>query len=132
MSRRARLSLIALWVLVLVALGFYVVHSLRVGTDLRSFIPRAATPDQRLLMDQIGHGPGSRLLLVAIGGADTSRLAALSKGLVTALRRDSHFAQVVNGNFDLSALNPKWLPYRYLFTSTFDHQRQPPPPIKGC
>ncbi len=123
MSRRLRLGLIALWVLVLVALGFYVVHSLRVGTDLRSFIPRAATPDQRLLMDQIGHGPGSRLLLVAIGGGDTSRLAALSKGLVTALRRDSHFAQVVNGNFDLSALNPKWLPYRYLFTSTFDHQR---------
>ncbi len=123
MSRRARLSLIALWVLVLVALGFYVVHSLRVGTDLRSFIPKAATPDQRLLMDQIGHGPGSRLLLVAIGGGDTSRLATLSKGLAAALRRDSHFAQVVNGNFDLSSLNPKWLPYRYLFTSTFDHQR---------
>ncbi|MGA7964316.1 MAG: xanthomonadin transporter [Gammaproteobacteria bacterium] len=123
MIRRARLGLIALWVLVLGALGFYVVHSLKVGTDLRSFIPNATTPDQKLLMNQIGHGPGARLLLVAISGTDKARLAALSKGLAKALRGDSRFGQVVNGDFDLSALDPKWLPYRYLFTSSFDHQR---------
>lgn len=123
MSLRTRLGLIALWVAILAALGFYVAYSLRVGTDLRSFIPHATTPDQKLLMNQIGHGPGSRLLLVAIGGAGEARLAALSTGLTKALRADSRFGQVMNGDFDLSALNPKWLPYRYLFTSTFDHRR---------
>lgn len=123
MSRRARLGLIAVWVAALAALGIYVAHSLKVGTDLRSFIPNATTPDQKLLMSQIGHGPGSRLLLVAIGGAGEARLAALSKGLTKALRADSRFGQVVNGDFNLSALNAKWLPYRYLFTSTFDHRR---------
>jgi len=123
MSRRARLGLIALWVVVLAALGFYVAHSLEVGTDLRSFIPNATTPDQKLLMNQIGQGPGSRLLLVAIGGSDVPHLARLSKGLAASLRSDSRFGRVVNGDFDLSALDPGWLPYRYLFTSTFDHHR---------
>lgn len=123
MSRGARLGLIVVWVVGLAALGFYVAHSLEVGTDLRSFIPNATTPAQKLLMNQIGHGPGSRLLLVAIGGTNEASLAALSKGLAKALRGDSRFGQVVNGDFDLSALDPKWLPYRYLFTSSFDHQR---------
>lgn len=123
MKLRTRLALLALWLVVLVGLGVYVAHSLKVGTDLRSFMPSATNPDQRLLMQQIGHGPGSRLLLVAIHGADTARLAALSKGLAAGLRRNARFSRVVNGDFHLSSLDPKWLPYRYLFTDTLDHHR---------
>lgn len=123
MRLRTRLALLVLWLLVLAGLGVFVVQSLQVGTDLRSFMPGASTPDQKLLMHQIGHGPGSRLLLLAITGADTARAAALSKGLATSLRNDDHFSQVINGDFNLSALEPKWLPYRYLFTDTLDHHR---------
>lgn len=123
MKSRARLALIVFWVLVLAGLGLYVANSLKVGTDLRSFMPSASNPDQKLLMQQIGQGPGSRLLLVAIKGTDAGRLAKLSKGLTAALRKDKRFSQVVNGDFDLSSINPKWLPYRYLFTDTLDHHR---------
>ncbi len=122
-SLRARLTLLIAWLLVLGGVGLYVARSLHVSTDLRSFMPPPATADQRLLMDQIGHGPGSRLLLVALGGASTNRLARLSRGLAAALADDPHFRQVVNGSFDPSDLDPALLPYRYLLSSTLDTHR---------
>ncbi|HKE47740.1 MAG TPA: MMPL family transporter [Rhodanobacteraceae bacterium] len=111
---------VGVWVLALVALGFVAVRSLTVTTDLRSFMPPPQTPDQKLLMEQIGEGPGSRLLLLSIEGAPPDRLAALSRGLADALHKDTHFEQVVNGAFDPAALDPKWLPYRYLLSPTLD------------
>jgi predicted exporter len=123
MRPSARIALLLAWLLVLAALGLFVARTLKVGTDLRSFMPPPTTADQQLLMDQIGEGPGSRLLLVAIGGADAPRLATLSQGLTAALRADPHFSQVVNGAFDLDQLDPQWLPYRYLLSPTLDTHR---------
>ena len=111
---------VAIWVVALVVLGVAAIRTLRIGTDLRSFMPPPVTADQKLLMDQIGEGPGTRLLLLAIEGAPTERLAALSRGLADALRNDTHFDDVINGAFDPSALDPKWLPYRYLLAPTLD------------
>jgi len=116
-----RWLLVFVWVLALVLLGFFAVRSLKIGTDLRSFMPPPETPDQKLLMDQIGEGPGTRLLLLSIEGAPPEQLAALSRGLADALRGDAHFTQVINGAFDPSALDAKWLPYRYLLSPTLDH-----------
>ena len=78
MSARARRwLLLAGWILVLAALALFVQRTLKVSTDLRSFMPPARTADQKLIMEQIGEGPGSRLLLVAIAGVEaTRRLAA--------------------------------------------------------
>ncbi|MDA3913477.1 MMPL family transporter [Oleiagrimonas sp.] len=118
--RAPRLTLIVLWLLVLAALALVVTRNLRVSTDLRSFMPPPATADQKLLMDQIGNGPGSRLLLVAISGKPPSALADMSAGLAAALRKDPHFTQVVNGDFDPARLSPELLPYRYLLSSTLD------------
>jgi len=101
----------------------FAVHGLHVGTDLRSFMPPPQSADQKLLMDQIGEGPGSRLLLLAIGGAPEERLAELSRGLAERLRGDAHFEQVVNGAFDPSALDDALLPYRYLLSPTLDRHR---------
>lgn len=123
MSVRARrFALLIGWIVVLVTAALFVQRTLKVGTDLRSFMPPAQTADQKLLMEQIGEGPGSRLLLLAISNADDETLATLSRGLVDALRSDAHFTQVVNGAFDSSALDDSLLPYRYLLTSSFDHQ----------
>ena len=61
-----RFALLIGWVVVLVAVAAYTAHTLRISTDLRSFMPPAQTADQKLLMEQIGEGPGSRLLLLAI------------------------------------------------------------------
>lgn len=130
MRLSARVALLLAWLLVLAALGIFVARSLKVGTDLRSFMPPPATADQQLLMDQIGEGPGSRLLLVAIGGADTRKLAALSSGLADALRADPHFTQVVNGAFDVDQLDPQWLPYRYLLSPTLDTHRLDAPYLR--
>ena len=120
-SDARRWLLVAAWIAALVALGFFALRTLSISTDLRSFMPPPQTADQKLLMDQIGEGPGTRLLLLAIDGAPPDRLAALSRGLADALRKDAHFEQVLNGAFDPSALDAKWLPYRYLLSPTLDH-----------
>lgn len=133
----ARLALLAGWLLALGGLGALVAHRLQISTDLRSFMPAPTTPDQRLLMEQVGDGPGSRLLLLAIEArcqapADAAtcakpsqrdaNLAALSQGLAAALKHDARYPQVLNGSFDLGALDPALLPYRYLLSPTLDTQ----------
>jgi len=117
-----RWLLLAAWLLALGLLGAYAWQNLRVSTDLRSFMPPPSTPDQKLLMDQIGEGPGSRLLLLAIGGAEPATLAALSRGLAAKLAADPHFEQVANGAFDPAALDPALLPYRWLLSPTLDRR----------
>jgi predicted exporter len=114
--------LLVTWLLVLAALGWIVAQRLHVTTDLRSFMPAPTTPDQRLLMDQVGEGPASRLLLLAIDGAPSGSLARLSRGLAVALKHDPRYAQVLNGNVDLGALPDGLLAYRYLLSPTLDTQ----------
>jgi len=115
-----RWILLATWLVVLAALGVCVAQRLRVSTDLRSFMPAPTTPDQRLLMEQVGEGPGSRLLLLAIAGKPDEQLAALSQQLAASLRKDERYSQVLNGSFDIAALDEQLLPYRYLLSPTFD------------
>lgn len=127
MGLRGRIALLLAWLLVLAGLGWTVSQRLKVSTDLRSFMPAPTTPDQRLLMEQVGDGPGSRLLLLAISsragaGASDAQLAALSQGLLAALKSDRRYSQVINGGFDLGALDPHLLPYRYLLSPTLDTQ----------
>ena len=118
----ARLGILVAWLAALAALGAIVATQLKVGTDLRSFMPAPTTPDQKLLMDQVGEGPGSRLLLVAIEGGDDAAKAALSRGLAAALRKEAAFTQVVNGDFDLGMLDTRLMPYRFLLSPTLDTQ----------
>ncbi|WEN15336.1 MMPL family transporter [Rhodanobacter sp. AS-Z3] len=139
MGRGARATLLVLWLLALAGLGWMVAQRLKISTDLRSFMPAPTTPDQRLLMEQVGEGPGSRLLLLSIsrscascargagpsmagGGASDEKLAALSQGLAGALKKDPRYSQVINGSFDLGALDPSLLPYRFLLSPTLDTQ----------
>lgn len=108
MGLRGRITLLVAWLLVLAGLGWTVSQRLKVSTDLRSFMPAPTTPDQRLLMEQVGDGPGSRLLLLAIssraptGAGSDAQLAALSQGLAVALKKDKRYSQVLNGGFDLA------------------------------
>lgn len=115
-----RFALLAVWLLGLAAFGTFAVRGLRIGSDLRSFMPPPQSADQKLLMEQIGEGPGSRLLLLAITGAPEERLAELSRGLAERLRGDTHFEQTVNGAFDPATLDEALLPYRYLLSPTLD------------
>ena len=119
MNSRA-VVLLLIWLVVLAILAFGVQRELLVSSDLRSFMPPAQNADQKLLLDQIGEGPASRLLLLAISNAATEKLAATSRGLVRALHDDAHFSRVLNGEADLSTLDPALLPYRFLLSPTLD------------
>lgn len=121
MSQGRRIALVSLWWLLLALAAFGVQRGLNVGSDLRSFMPPAENADQRLLMDEIGEGPASRLLLLAIGGAPQDTLADLGHGLARALRGNPQFTRVLDGESDASALDPALLPYRYLLSPTLDN-----------
>ncbi|WP_114240273.1 MMPL family transporter [Dyella sp. C9] len=123
MRSTRRLFLLLAWLGGLATLGAFVATRLRISTDLRSFMPAPTTPDQRLLMEQVGEGPGSRLLLLAITGRDEAQAAGLSQHLVASLRGDARYTQVLNGSFDLASLDAALLPYRYLLSPTLDQNR---------
>ncbi len=85
-----------LWVTVLLICGVLISRA-SFTADLSAFLPKAPTPEQRLLVDQLRDGVVSRLILVGIEGADGPTRAALSKAVARQLRTDSRFASVSNG-----------------------------------
>jgi predicted exporter len=121
-TQTRRIALISLWWLLLIVFAFAVQRGLVVSSDLRSFMPPAANADQRLLMDEIGEGPASRLLLIAINGAPPETLANLGRGLAHALATNAKFTRVLDGEIDATALDSTLLPYRYLLSPTLDKQ----------
>ncbi|RYF42603.1 MAG: hypothetical protein EOO25_06155 [Comamonadaceae bacterium] len=65
--------------------------------DMSAFLPKAPTPEQQLLVDQLSDGLVSRLVLVGIEGADPASHAALSRKLAEKMRADQRFVAVANG-----------------------------------
>ncbi len=120
--RRTPVALLALvlWLAALAALGFYAQRDLAVSSDLRLFLPSPTTPAQRLLLQEIGEGPASRTLVVALHGAPPADLAETSRSLVTALHDSPQFTWVANGDFALDDMPDELLPYRYLLSPTLD------------
>ena len=104
--------------------AFFAVRSLTISTDLRSFMPPPQTPDQKLLMDQIGEGPGTRLLLLAIDGAPPEQLADAEP---RPRRRAAQATRISSRSSTARSIRPRsirnWLPYRYLLSPTLDHAR---------
>ena len=88
MSPRRRLSLALVWLALLLVGGWWISQQLQLTGDLRKFMPEARTPAQKLLIDELGEGPGSRLLLLAISGDRPEVLARQSAAMVAALAGD--------------------------------------------
>lgn len=121
LSARSRIALALLWLAVLALAAWAITQRLQLSGDLRKFMPAAETPAQKLLIDELGEGPGSRLLLMSISGADAPTLAAQSQALRTALAARPEFALVANGgDVSLEAIPERLRPYRYLLSDTFD------------
>jgi predicted exporter len=119
MTRRGWV-LLAAWC-ALLALGIFWVQShLSVSADLRLFMPSPRTEEQRLLIQNIGESPASRLLLLAIDGDEPAGLAAVSRKFAAALAPRQEFAFVANGEQPAPGIPEKLLPYRYLLTDSFD------------
>jgi predicted exporter len=120
-SRRLMLALA--WLALLLVAGWFVGQHLQLSGDLRKFMPSAKTPAQKLLMDELGEGPGSRLLLIALSGDDSETLALQSQALRRQLADSPLFALVTNGDVGLDAIPAQLRPYRYLLSDTLDTQR---------
>lgn len=90
--------IVTLWLVVLTACGLWLHRNLSVATDLTVFLPPSSTPVQRLLVDQLREGVASRLILVALDGADKRALGRASAELATRLRADELFSSVHNGD----------------------------------
>jgi len=95
-TRRRGITAIVLWLIFLLAcVG--IISRTHFTTDLSAFLPRAPTPEQQLLMDQLSDGLASRLILVGIEGADAPTRARLSQQIAQRLRADRTFVSVNNG-----------------------------------
>lgn len=84
------------WLVLLIGCGLYLTR-LHVDTDMAAFLPKTASPAQRVLVDQFRDGALSHLVLVAIEGAPPDRLVAASKQIAAILRQDKQFLAVQNG-----------------------------------
>src|SRR5688572_7208725 len=123
--------LLAAWCGLLVLGVAWVQHRLVISADLRLFMPEPRTEEQRLLVQNIGESPASRLLLVAIGGEEPAVLAQISKQLAHALETRSEFGLVTNGGQPRLAVLEAPLTYRYLITASFDAQVLDERPLAG-
>ena len=122
MRRSRRLAILGGWLAVLLLLGAYVQRALTVSSDLRLFLPEPRNAEQALLLDEIGQGPASSLLIVSVSGAPASVLAGITTSMATDLRDDAAFRVVSNGNEDESRIPESLLPYRYLLSGSFDER----------
>ena len=122
-SPRTRLLSALAWLALLAVAGWWLGQHLAFSTDLRRFLPDPRTPEQALLIDELGEGPGSRLLLVALSGAEAETLATQSQAMRATLSADPRFAFVANGaSAGLDAIPEHLRPYRYLLSPTLDTQ----------
>jgi predicted exporter len=121
-TRAVRGALLIGWVAAIALLGYYVQQALTISGDLRLFLPSPQTRNEKLLLEEVGESPGSRLLLISLDGAPPEVLAESSQQLAAALRTDSHFGLVSNGTASVDDIPDALLPYRYLLSPTLDHQ----------
>jgi predicted exporter len=119
-AARIGIALLVLWIAVLAALTFFIQRHLVLGTDLRLFLPSPTTPEQHLLVDEIGESPASRVLVMAVSGGAPEELADASRALADELSQDSHFRFVTNGELSMDSIPDELLPYRYLLSDEFD------------
>lgn len=111
-----RAVVLVLWLGVLGACVWQLMRT-PIAADLSAFLPRAPSPAQQALVDQLRTGPVSRLLLVALQGVDEARLAALSRVLAQRIAADPAFIQVNNGGLDLIEADTAFLrSHRYLLS----------------
>jgi predicted exporter len=112
-----RRNILALaWLALLGVAAAIAAGQLRVSGDLRAFMPAPRSEDETLLMSLLGDGPGSRLLLLALSGAEPDALAQHSRDLREALHAAPELMWVGNGEEELESIPESFHDYRYLLS----------------
>jgi predicted exporter len=120
-ARRA--CALSVWLACILAAAIMVIRA-RYITDLSAFLPDKPTPTQQLLVDQLRDGPASRLILIAIEGADAATRTQLSHKLSAALRLDPRFSRIDNGEPVTEQVDREFLfKHRYLLSDAVSAQR---------
>src|ERR1700722_15708464 len=94
---RPKILALGLWLLVLAACGI-IAGRTNYRTDMGDFLPHSASLAQQVLAGQVNGGAASHVVLLAISGAPTPVLAALSQTLAGELRQEPEFLDVMNGD----------------------------------
>ncbi len=82
------------------ALALYASKTIRIESDFTAFLPPSTTPEERLLIAQLKDGLVSRLMLIALQGADEKKLAQSSRKLADRLGRAPEFEYAANGSLN--------------------------------
>ncbi len=106
------------------ALALFASKSLRIESDFTAFLPPSTTPEERLLIAQLRDGLVSRLMLVALQGADEKTLAHASRKLAERLGRAPEFEYAANGSLDqFVAQGEVLMRHRYALSPAIDADR---------
>src|ERR1019366_4473923 len=91
------------------------------------------TPEQRLLISQLRDGLVSRLMLVALQGADEKTLAQASRALAEKLGHAPEFGYAANGSLDQFAAQAEVLMrHRYALSPQIDAQHFSAPALHAA
>ncbi|HEU4621330.1 MAG TPA: MMPL family transporter, partial [Burkholderiaceae bacterium] len=122
---RGRVMALVAWA-AFIALGVLAITRASFESDFSAFLPRDPTPEQRLLVEQLRDGAASKLVLVALEGADAATRAQWSSRLAERLRREEStaFAAVENGAHDGAGDRyARLFEHRYLLSPSVDATR---------
>ena len=112
---RSRKWLFAIWLFVGIVAGLQVSTSMHIESDMSAFMPRASTPEQAFLLDELSSGKSARLWLLSMRAADTDNLTALAKSFTTQLMASASFRSVYAGQLDIDdEFRELLFRYRYL------------------
>ncbi|MDP2785110.1 MAG: MMPL family transporter [Sulfurimicrobium sp.] len=112
---------LVIWLAALAFCIWIVAAHTRFNTDMAAFLPDSASPAQQLMVEQLRDGVTSRMVLLALEGAEAGELARTSKKLARALEASGHFSYVRNGEQALTpAERERLMQYRYLLSPATD------------
>jgi len=111
----------------LAGLAALAVRGLDLDYRIDAFLPVPSHPDQALVVDQIGGGPGARLILAAVEGADSGDLAELSHRLLERWQDIDGAARVRNSSeLPDSETLERLMRARFLLVDKIEQRLQPP------
>lgn len=122
MYRAKAAIFIALWLLLLGIALHTLIHAPAIQSDLTQFLPAGKNEQQKLLLDEISVGAGSRLLIASIANGTEQQRITASLALADTLRASGLFEQVLNGQQQLGAeVRDVLFSYRYLLSAPQDY-----------
>ncbi len=108
-------------------------RTIRIENDFTAFLPPSTTPEERLLIAQLRDGLVSRLMLVALEGADENTLARTSRKLAESLGRNAEFEYAANGSLDqFAAQGEVLMRHRYALSPAMSVEKFTVPGLRAA